>query len=258
MKCVSLIKTVFCSLFLISGSLLFAQNELFFEQGNALYNDGKYAEAIDKYQRILDSGQHSSELYYNMANAHYKLNNVAPSIFYYEKALQLKPEDEEILNNLSYAQKMTIDAIEAQPEVGFSKYLKLLINYFSYDTWAKLSLAFMFVFVFLFITYYFSNNTAKKRMAFIGFTSSLFIMSLTLLLAFQKHTLDKKNNPAIVFAQEASIKNGPNNESEELFQLHEGTKVQVIENFENWTKIKLPDGKIGWIYQEHIKLLNNI
>ncbi|NCP90881.1 MAG: ion channel protein, partial [Flavobacteriales bacterium] len=32
---------------------IFAQNQTLFEQGNKLYNDGKYAEAIQKYEAIL-------------------------------------------------------------------------------------------------------------------------------------------------------------------------------------------------------------
>ncbi len=33
----------------------FAQNNQHFEEANALYNEGKYAEAIDKYESILKS-----------------------------------------------------------------------------------------------------------------------------------------------------------------------------------------------------------
>ena len=125
----------------------FAQDNKLFDEGNALYNEGKYAEAIDKYKIILDSGQHSAELYYNLGNAHYKLNNVAESVYYFEKALQLAPHDKDIQNNLAYAQNMTIDAINVQPEVGFSKVFKNLVNYFDHETWAKLSIGFMILFV---------------------------------------------------------------------------------------------------------------
>ena len=73
-----------------------AQNDVLFKEGNTLYNSGKYAEAIQKYETVLKTGEHSSALYFNLANAHYKLNNVAPSIYYYEKALQLSPNDKDI------------------------------------------------------------------------------------------------------------------------------------------------------------------
>ena len=88
----------------------FSQNDSVFSEANTLYNNGKYAEAIDKYESILDSDQHSAELYFNLGNANYKLNNIAPSIYYYEKALLLEPNDKDIQNNLAFAQNMTIDA----------------------------------------------------------------------------------------------------------------------------------------------------
>ena len=41
---------------------LSAQNEKIFEQANILYNEGKFAEAIDRYEVILDTDKHSAEL----------------------------------------------------------------------------------------------------------------------------------------------------------------------------------------------------
>ena len=231
----------------------FTQSNKIFDEGNALYNEGKFAEAIDKYKVILDSGQHSAELYFNLGNAYYKLNNVPESIYYFEKALQLNPNDSDIKNNLTYAQNMTIDAIDVQPEVGFNKLFKNLVTYFTYETWAKLSIVFIILFVGLFLWYYFSYNTGKKRLAFISFTASLFFFAITLALAFQRFEIDRKNKPAIVFAPETSVKSDPNPNGQEVFQLHEGTKVNILETFENWNKIQLYDGKVGWIKTSDIK-----
>ena len=98
----------------------FAQNDAIFDEANTMYNEGKYAEAIDTYTKILNNDYHSPELYFNLANAHYKLNNIAPSIYYYEKALMLSPNDSEIENNAAFARNMTIDAIDVIPEAGLS------------------------------------------------------------------------------------------------------------------------------------------
>mgnify|MGYP001491891012 FL=1 len=51
----------------------------------------------------------------------------------------------------------------------------------------------------------------------------------------------------------AYIKSAPSNKSEDLFILHEGTKVQVLEVFNGWTKIKLSDGMIGWLENQDIE-----
>ncbi|MFI0429553.1 tetratricopeptide repeat protein [Mariniflexile sp. HMF6888] len=234
---------------------LFAQNDALFEQANTLYNEGKYGEAIDKYKTILDTKNHSVELYFNLGNAHYKLNNIAPSIYYYEKALQLAPNDEDIKNNLAFAQNMTIDAIDVVPEAGLSKILNNAANTMTFDVWAKVSIGFVFCFVILFLVYYFAYSSLRKRLAFLGSLASLTIVCITLLFAFHKFNLDKKNKPAIVFAKEILVKTAPNNRSEESFRLHEGTKVQILDTVDDWKKIRLQDGKTGWVSSEDIKAL---
>jgi tetratricopeptide (TPR) repeat protein len=234
---------------------LFAQNNALFEQANTLYNEGKYGEAIDKYKTILDTKNHSAELYFNLGNAHYKLNNIAPSIYYYEKALQLAPNDEDIKNNLAFAQNMTIDAIDVVPEAGLSKILNNAANTMTFDAWAKIAIGFVFCFVILFLVYYFAYSSLRKRLAFLSSLASLTMLCITLLFAFHKFNLDKKNKPAIVFVKEILVKNAPNNRSEESFRLHEGTKVQIIDTVDDWKKIKLQDGKTGWVSSEDIKAL---
>ncbi len=247
-------KLVYIFIFFISLGA-FAQNETAFKEANKLYNEGKYMDAIDKYESIVKSGEHSAELYYNLGNANYKLNRIAPSIYYYEKALQLSPNDKEIQNNLAFAQNMTIDAIEEVPEVGISKFFNKLINVFGFDGWAKLTIVLMLLFVGLFIMYYFAFATQRKRLAFIGSIASLFLMLLSLTFAFQKYNMVQKDQPAIVFSQEAQVKSEPNLRSTEAFKLHEGTKVQILDTVNNWKKIKLVDGKTGWIPSDDIKAL---
>ena len=238
------------------STISFAQgNNALFEQGNTLYNDGKYIEAIDKYTAILDTGNHSASLYFNLGNAHYKLNHIAPSIYYYEKALQLSPNDQEIKNNMVFAKNMTIDAVDTVPEAGFSKIINNVTNFMSFEDWAKLAVVSVMLFVILFLIYYFAYSSSRKRLAFIGSTVSLFLLMVTLSFAFQKYSLDKKDKPAIIFVQEAQIKSEPNLRSEESFKLHEGTKVQILDTVNNWKKIKLTDGKTGWISNEDIKEL---
>jgi tetratricopeptide (TPR) repeat protein len=247
-------RIIYILAFLLSFSV-FAQNEALFDKANALYNDGKYAEAIDNYMAILNTGKHSPELYYNLGNAHYKLNNIAPSIYYYEKALLLNPNDSDIKNNLAFAKNMTVDAIDVTPDAGFSKLLNTTTNKLTFDNWAKLSVACSIIFVLLFLVYYFAYSSLNKRLAFIGSISAFLLMLITLAFAFHKYNIDKTDNPAIIFAQESKVRSNPNARSEESFRLHEGTKVQVLETYNDWAKIRLSDGKTGWVFSKDIKML---
>ena len=248
-------KPIFHILISLFSVGLFAQNQSLFEQGNQLYNDGKYAEAIDKYKAILETDNHSAELYFNLANAHYKLSHVAPSIYYYEKALKLSPKDQDVKNNLAFANNMTIDDIEVIPNAGFSKLIRNITDIMSFDRWAKLAVASVILFVLIFLFYYFTYSTFKKRLAFITSNLFLFLAAFSVVIAFHNYNLSKKDKPAIIFAQETVIKSEPNNRSQELFRLHEGTKVQIIDTINQWKEIKLTDGKTGWIENEDIKIL---
>ncbi len=232
-----------------------AQNNALFDEANTFYNSGKYTEAVQKYEAVISSGQHSSEIYFNLGNAHYKLNHIAPSIYYYEKALLLSPKDEEIRNNLAFAKNMTIDAIDTVPEIGLSKFVRKAINSFSFDVWAIISVTLMILFVILFLIYYFTHLTNKKRITFLASLASIFFACLSLAFAFQKQAMDNKDKPAIVFAQESQVRTDPNLSGEESFRLHEGTKVQVLDTISNWKQIQLTDGKTGWIISEDIKEL---
>lgn len=243
---------------LLFSQMMFGQNDVAFQQANNLYNEGKYQESINLYQSILDKGEHSAELYFNLGNAHYKLNNVAPSIYNYEKALQLKPNDKDIINNLAYAKNMTIDVIETIPEIGFSKLVKSIITFFPTDIWAIISIISMFAFALFFLLYYFSYATNKKRFMFLSSLITVIVAVVTLFFAFQKNTIDKKNKPAIVFAKEVRLKTEPNLRSEDAFELHEGAKVNILETFEEeWVKVKIANGKTAWITRDNIKPLNN-
>lgn len=245
---------VYILIFLI-GALGFSQNETVFEAANALYNKGEFEDAITKYESIIGSGEHSAALYFNLANAHYKLNHVAPSIYYYEKALKLAPHDKEIINNIAFARNMTIDAIDTTPEIGFSKFSKNVTNWLTFDNWAKLSVVLMVLFVVFYLIYYFNYGATKKRLAFISAMTFLIVACCSVALAFNNYKLVENDRPAIVFAKQSQAKSEPNLRSSESFKIHEGTKVQVLDTVNNWKKIKLADGKTGWIPQDDIKLL---
>jgi len=236
-------------------TLGFSQDEETFQRANSLYNQEKYQEAIDSYTSIINAGQESASLYYNLANAHYKLSNIGSSIYYYEKALEISPGDSDIRNNLAFAQNATIDTIDGIPEGFVSRTMNTITNSFDYDGWAIFSVIFVVLFVILFILYYTSRISMMKRLFFVSSWLVLLFGILGVFFAFKQYDFAKNTNFAIIFAQETTIKSEPNLRSEEVFELHEGTKVEITETVNDWKKIKLADGKIGWIPATDLKEL---
>lgn len=234
-----------------------AQNNALFDRATEAYNEGEYEKATESYLRILENGEHSAELYYNLGNSYYKMNQIAPSIYYYEKALLLRPNDPEIKNNLAFARNMTLDAIEKLPETGLSKIYRTIVEFLSFEQWAYVAVVCMILFVLAYLAFYFLRYATHKRIAFIGSIISLIVAALAVILAYIQYNDFNTDQPAIVFPEESIVKSEPNNRSQEAFKLHQGTKVNVLEELNDWKKIRLADGKIGWISAEDIKLLKD-
>jgi len=245
------ILALMCSVFSASAQT----PQQLFETGNSQYAQNNFEEAIKNYEQVLDAGYESAEVYYNLANANYKLNRIAPSVYNYEKALALKPTDKEIKNNLQFAQNMTVDAITPLPENTFKKWWNQLLSLFTLDGWAIVTVVLIVLFTLSFLVYYFGNKTVLKRSFFTVAFVSLGLGLLSLTLAFQARSNEKNKRFAVVFSPEAQIKNAPNMGSEEVFVLHEGTKVRVIEEQGEWQMIRLADGQEGWIPKSDVKLL---
>ncbi|KAF2512052.1 tetratricopeptide repeat protein [Flavobacterium zhairuonense] len=238
-------------LFLLITQVFFAQR---FEKGNAMYQRGNYQEAIQAYEAVIkENKQHSAELYFNLANSYYKLNKVAPAIYNYEKALVLKPHDQDVLNNLKFAKKLTIDEIKEVPKVGFAKLIQNFTGIFDYNTWAKISVGIAFLFLLSFIGYYFSQITLTKRIYFIGMFVLLIVLGLSVSAGMSEKSHFDNDRPAIVFAELSEVRSEPQKGGAAIFLLHEGAKVYVTEVLGQWKKIELTDGTEGWIDGSTIK-----
>lgn len=246
---------------LVSGFMLFfsaitfAQSTSLFEKGNELYKAEEYHEAVTTWTKILEDGEHSAALYFNLGNAHYKLNDIAPSIYYYEKALQLAPNDEDIKNNLQFAQNARIDVIEPLPKSVFAKWNASVEGLFTYDQWALTAVSALALFVLLFLVYYFSYAEKRKRLFFVGSMGAVLIAVIAVVMAYNTFGAIEKDMPAIVFSESAEVKSEPNLRSDAAFTLHEGTKVQILDTDSDWVKIELADGKDGWIPATDLKVL---
>jgi tetratricopeptide (TPR) repeat protein len=238
---------------LLTSHFFFAQSG--FENGNSLYQKGKYQEAIAAYETELSAKKQSAELYFNLGNCYYKLNKVAPSIYNYEKALLLNPEDSEIQNNLKFAQKLQIDDIKTVEKVGFNKVIQDFTNTFHYNTWGGITVGLSFVYLLFFVGYYFSQITVSKRLFFLGMFAVLLLLLVSISSAIFEKNQFNNDQPAIVFSEVVSVKSEPKVSATDAFMLHEGTKVYILETLDNWNKIQLTDGNEGWIENSAIKRL---
>ena len=244
-------------IWMFSPSILSAQINLesIFSEANELYNRANYIEAINNYKEIIKNDFHSAELYYNLGNAYYRLDSIASSVYYYEKALQLNPNDREIIDNLALVNKTLVDEIDPITTPLIESILKSLSNIFYFETWGYISIFFSFLIVALFLSYYFANSSRVKRLTFVLLCISSIFMLVSLINGNKGYNNYINNEYAVIYSYETDLKTEPNYRSETLFMLHEGTKIQVLENYNNWIKIRLVNGQVGYIQLIDVKIL---
>jgi len=121
------------------------------------------------------------------------------------------------------------------------------------SNWAFYTVGLFFLSLILFVSYIYSHQILIKKGGFYAGTLFLVLALFCWLMAAQHQNLTNSSAMAIIFNPSVTIQSEPNENGKELFTLHEGTKVSVLEEQNNWSKIKLPNGNIGWIKASDIK-----
>ena len=95
-------------LLLLFGTQVFATSN----DAEVAYEAKQYEVALEHYL-ALNEEMTSAGLLYNIGNCYFKQDQLAASILYYERAKLLAPADEDIENNLKFAQQQVIDQFRA-------------------------------------------------------------------------------------------------------------------------------------------------
>ncbi|MGD1846051.1 MAG: tetratricopeptide repeat protein [Salibacteraceae bacterium] len=251
---------LFFGLLMLVGQLL-AENdsrshyELSFDSANVHYNEGNYTEAIESYRAIVQAGYVSSTLYFNLGNAYFKTEELPSAILFYEKAQKMAPGDPDIAFNLQLAHSQTVDKIETLGDGTFSKWWLGVIHLLPADVWGGLAIAFMVFLVAGLFGFINTQKVAQKRLLLFLSSSALVLFGTFLWLGLQQHSYQTTIAEAIVFSPTVTIKSEPNAQGNQLFNLHEGTKVALLESVNGWYNIRLADGKTGWIQEQDLRMI---
>ena len=216
-------------------------------EADSAYVRGEYQKAIDSYEALLKKGV-SAELYYNLGNAYYRTENITRAVLNYERALLLSPSDPDIRFNLQMARSKTIDKIVPEQEMFFVTWYRSLVNMASVDGWAMIALVCLGLAIVLALIYLFSNLIWLRKVGFFGAFLMIIIFVCSNIFAHQQKKQLVYRTGAIITESAVTVKSTPAKNGVDLFILHEGTKVTIIDaSMKEWKEIRLADGKEGWI-----------
>jgi len=243
-----LLAALFASVLTAFPARLCAQTpEQRFEQGNEAYQQGKIPEAVEIYESILRNGFVSGPLYYNLGNAYYRTGNIPRAILNYERALRLMPGDDDLHHNLQLANLMITDKIEPTPRLFLWDYLDAVKNALTLETVTWLAYGCFVIVVGCICAIILGSTYFLRKLALWGTVVSAFVLIVFVTLFFLKVNDINRTNEAVVTSSIVTVKNSPDQKSSDAFVLHGGVKVQIVDQLSDWIKVRLADGKVGWM-----------
>lgn len=215
---------------------------------NAAYAEGRWDAAVSGYEMISDMGLESAALYCNTGNAYAKSGNVPMAILYYERALKADPSYGDAAYNLALMNSRIQDRIDPVPEFFLKKWLSAISYIMNSDAWAIVSLVLLGLTLAMFLLFLLAPSVAGRRTGFFIGLVLLVFMSFALGFSISQKKTYMNADKAIVMRPVVSVKSSPSTESsKDLFILHEGTKVTVLDQVGTWNNISLADGRQGWL-----------
>ncbi len=209
-----------------------------------LYTNKNYTAALAQYQSMASSTTANDNLYYNIANCYFKLNDVGHAIGYYEKALKLNPNNAEAKINLQFCNKRLIDKVDTSEPFVITKWANAVSNALSATTWAIVIVLNVLLFAIILYRFLIVERTSYALIAMVGCT---LVLLLSIACANANYARLTNVSNAIVTTPTLHVKSGPTDQSTELFTLHEGCKIIILQQVDTWLNIQVNNGNIGWI-----------
>jgi tetratricopeptide (TPR) repeat protein len=222
-----------------------------FQKGNQSYEEGRFEQAVEAYEKILNLGVKNFRVFYNLGNAYFRQNQLGKAVLNYRRALALEPRDEDVQANLSFAKLFTLDKIEEQKINPLSNLLHWFLDLWSLDELALLSSLFYTLSMALGILMIFRRSRRYLKIGFVAFLILLAIFGSSLFAKIYFESLDY----GVVIVPQVQVRSGPGDDYILQFTGHEGLEFRVDEEAEGWYRISLPNGIRGWIPEDTVEII---
>lgn len=230
--------------------------ESLFKDAAKAYQQGDFRKAATFYEQIMAEHRvYAAEVYFNLGNAYYKLNDSPSAILNYERALREAPHDEDVEYNLRLARTRIEDKIEPVPQLFYIRWYRGLRDALHTDSWAILGLFFLSLSAVFWAFFLAGKRLALRKMGFYGGLAGLLLGIFALYTAFHAWNEHFNTKQAVVFAGSVSVKSAPVNSSTGLFILHAGSTVRQIDEIGEWVRVRLADGKEGWMLKADLEYI---
>ena len=220
------------------------------------YSSGQWNEAVEAWSSLLDLGIENAPLYYNLGNAWYKENDMAHAILCYERALKIDPSYSDAAYNLEFARAGIQDKIVEVPAFFLTRWVESLGHLVSSNVWVAIAFIFLVLCAGMVLMFLLARSSAASKAGFITAIVSLVLSVSAFALAGVQKADYNRADSAVVMSPVCSVRSAPSGtNAKDLFVLHEGTKVEIVDRVGEWINIELSDGRQGWMLSSDIEII---
>ena len=234
----------------VSASIDEAMNK-----ANTHYRENNFNAAIAEYEKLVTEGYQGASLYYNLGNAYYRIGKLGYAVLYFEKALKLSPNDEDIKDNLALANSRTIDKIDSLPKFFLFEWWESFLALFSVQTWIVISLIIYLLLLVVIALYFLAGQIVHPRISFFTGAAVLIVFLVSVSVSAIKLNREEKRQEAVIIENSVVVKLSPDEKGKDGFIVNEGLKILLEDQLDEWKKIRLPDGKVGWVIKTQIAVI---
>lgn len=224
-------------------------------EADSAYVHEKFEQAAKLYSGI-EGKESSATICYNLGCCYYRLDDIAKSVLWLERAYLLNPSDEDIRFNLDMVRGKTIDKIVPQHEFIFVSAFRSLVYSMNLTAWAYVSIASFVASLFCVAVFFFSGRMVWRKTGFFAGLAFILISVCGNVCGGKLKEYASSRNTGIVMSSAVTVKSVPSDNGNDLFVIHEGTKVSVTDNsMKEWCEVKVADGKVGWVKKTCFELI---
>lgn len=214
-----------------------------FETANQLYDQGKFSEAKQQYEKLVESGEGSANVFYDLGNTDYRLGSTGRAILNYERALALNPRHPEAHANLHLLRQQAGARLRTMSRV------ERVVAMQRAGVWTASAAIAGWVMLFGFAFIWTSRREEKSGLWLLTLTGALvFASSLTALwIGARDQAL------AIITARQTEARLAPAESAGVAEALPAGSRVRVLSERGEWVYCELPGAGRGWIPQKAVE-----
>ena len=224
-----------------------ASAERRFQEGVSLYRSADYRGAVETFEKLTQDGYGGFDLHSNLGAASYKNGDLGKSILYYERALLLEPGSADVRHNLNVVRARLRDRVDPIPLLFFVQWWNDIKTGHRPETMFVWSLVLLWLLAAAAFVFFGFRGVVLRRVALVAGIVLLALFSATLTLSLVRSEEIEAHRDAVIMATEVPVRSAADASGVESFVVHEGLVVRILESRQGQSRIRLADGKTGWI-----------